>query len=162
MIYCKTKMKEMPQSCPLCQYGKKYGAVGDVECKKLAEYFTNNPMPPYKDRPDECPLIEVPSSAAPVTRLHLSCPNCGNTGWLWRQEEASFECAACGEISNPEDMSATEDNATEATLLALTGLLQENAHNLDDDTDEYAKGYHDALVDVMKALGFPCSEPLFD
>ena len=26
----------------------------------LGEYFTNNVKPPYKERPDECPLIPVP------------------------------------------------------------------------------------------------------
>lgn len=35
-------------------------------------------------------------------RLQLTCPNCGNSIWIKRDDE--FECSACGEISNTEDM----------------------------------------------------------
>lgn len=51
-----TPMKKLPASCVECYYGERYGAVGDVKCKLLEEYFTNNVKPPYKRRPDECPL----------------------------------------------------------------------------------------------------------
>lgn len=42
---------------------------------------------------------------SPVTgthKLHLSCPRCGNTGWI-RKDDA-WECSACGELSYTEDM----------------------------------------------------------
>ena len=57
-IYAKTTMKHMPGSCNECQFGRRYGLVGDVECRILREYFTGNVKPPYKERPNECPLTE--------------------------------------------------------------------------------------------------------
>ena len=51
---------DIPKSCTECFLGKRYGCVGDVECKVLGEYFTGNVKPPYKDRPDQCPLSEIP------------------------------------------------------------------------------------------------------
>lgn len=51
----------MPDSCRKCEYGKVYGCVGDVHCMTLNEYFTNNVKPPYKERPDECPLFDSDS-----------------------------------------------------------------------------------------------------
>lgn len=57
-IYVKTKMEAMPGSCTECKYGDQYGCVGDVKCRILREYFTGNVEPPYKERPDECPLVE--------------------------------------------------------------------------------------------------------
>lgn len=106
MVYIKTNLEEIPQNCVKCPYGKKYGAVGDVHCRILNDYFTNNPKPPYKDRPDECPMI------------------CVDT--------------------------------------AFKKLMDENKPNLEDSSDVYAQGYHDALVDAQKALGIECDEPLFD
>lgn len=44
----------------------------------------------------------------------------------------------------------------------LEQLLAENAENLANHTDIYAQGYHDAIVDVMKRLGFPTEELYFD
>lgn len=44
----------------------------------------------------------------------------------------------------------------------LEGLLAENKENLGDPGDVYARGYHDAIVDVMKTLGFPTDEEYFD
>lgn len=55
-----TDAGDMPRSCTECFFGKRYGCVGDVECKILGEYFTGNVTPPYKERPDKCPLTEIP------------------------------------------------------------------------------------------------------
>jgi len=52
------KMK-MPKSCAECELGRSYGAVGDVKCLVLQTYFTGNTKPPHKERPDECPLVEI-------------------------------------------------------------------------------------------------------
>lgn len=41
-------------------------------------------------------------SADGTHRLYLTCPKCGNAGWLRRDD--GWECAACGEFSYPEDM----------------------------------------------------------
>lgn len=51
---------DIPESCAECFLGKRYGFVGDVECKVLNEYFTGNVRPPHKERPDECPLVALP------------------------------------------------------------------------------------------------------
>lgn len=59
MITAKTTLKEIPHSCAECAYGRKYGLVGDVYCRILSEYFTGNTKPPHKERPDECPLMEI-------------------------------------------------------------------------------------------------------
>lgn len=50
---------DIPGSCTECFLGERYGYVGDVKCLALREYFTGNVRPPYKERPDECPLIEL-------------------------------------------------------------------------------------------------------
>lgn len=56
------KGMEMPGSCETCKLGRRYGLVGDVYCNYLHEYFTGNTEPPYKkERPDECPLCELPT-----------------------------------------------------------------------------------------------------
>lgn len=34
--------------------------------------------------------------------LRLTCPECGNSRWIERDD--GWECAACGEFSYPEDM----------------------------------------------------------
>jgi hypothetical protein len=52
-------MDKMPDSCRGCEYGEVYGCVGDVYCKVLRDYFTNNVKPPYKERPDQCPLLDL-------------------------------------------------------------------------------------------------------
>lgn len=59
MIVAKMDMEELPNSCTECKMGVRYGCVGDVKCGILNEYFTGNVKPPYKERPDECPLIEI-------------------------------------------------------------------------------------------------------
>lgn len=59
MIVIKTELKEIPFSCEECPYSKPYGLVGERFCKVLCEYFTGNIEPPYKERPDECPLSSV-------------------------------------------------------------------------------------------------------
>lgn len=53
------RAEDMPGSCSECFLGERYGCVGDVECHALREYFTGNVKPPYKERPDECPLTEL-------------------------------------------------------------------------------------------------------
>lgn len=58
-IYVKTQMETMPGSCTECKFGERYGCVGDVKCKILNEYFTGNVEPPYKERPDACPLVNL-------------------------------------------------------------------------------------------------------
>lgn len=58
-VYAKTTMEAMPGSCTECAFGRRYGCVGDVECRVLRKYFTGNVEPPYKERPDECPLVEM-------------------------------------------------------------------------------------------------------
>lgn len=58
-VYARTTMGTMPGSCTECAFGRRYGFVGDVECRILREYFTGNVEPPYKERPDKCPLLEM-------------------------------------------------------------------------------------------------------
>ena len=58
MIFAKLGMEKLPNSCNECKMGKRYGCVGEVKCRILGEYFTGNVEPPYKERPDECPLRE--------------------------------------------------------------------------------------------------------
>lgn len=48
------------------------------------------------------------------------------------------------------------------TKETLMHLLQENTHNLEDGTDRYAEGYHDALVDVMNAFHVEHNESYYD
>lgn len=90
VICAKTQMDAMPESCNECKFGRRYGCVGDVYCQVLDEYFTGNVKPPYKDRPDECPLIFAKSATAIETLLAErdaavkdlvtaeSCKTCGN------------------------------------------------------------------------------------
>ena len=46
-------------------------------------------------------------------KILLSCPNCGDTNWIERNDEeaeGAFECGACGDLVFTEDMCAqTED-----------------------------------------------------
>ena len=45
-------------------------------------------------------------------KIILSCPNCGDTNWIARDDEeaeGAFECAACGDLVFTEDMCATTD-----------------------------------------------------
>lgn len=44
-------------------------------------------------------------------KIFLTCPNCGNGSWVRREE--SFECLACGEVYDPEDMCATAEDEEE-------------------------------------------------
>lgn len=37
-----------------------------------------------------------------ILNIVLTCPNCGNSGWIRRDD--GFECLACGDFSYPEDM----------------------------------------------------------
>lgn len=61
MIIFKTDLEEIPKSCEVCPYSKPYGLVGDRFCKIANAYFTGNVKPPYKERPDECPLRLLPN-----------------------------------------------------------------------------------------------------
>lgn len=56
-VYAKTPMETLPGGCEECKMGRRYGCVGDVKCKILDTYFTGNVKPPYKERPDDCPLV---------------------------------------------------------------------------------------------------------
>lgn len=56
-IYAKTSMNTLPNSCAECRLGERYGCVGDIKCRVLNEFFTGNPLPPHKERPDACPLV---------------------------------------------------------------------------------------------------------
>lgn len=60
MIIFKTDLEEIPPCCELCPYSKPYGLVGDRFCKITKAYFTGNVKPPYKEKPDECPLKPLP------------------------------------------------------------------------------------------------------
>ena len=63
-----TAMDKLPGGCEECEMGDRYGCVGDVYCRILNDYFTGNVTPPCKERPDKCPLMEVPhkSSSLPT------------------------------------------------------------------------------------------------
>ena len=43
-----------------------------------------------------------------MVKIVLTCPVCGNSTWLEREETEDFmlECLACGEFANPEEMTA--------------------------------------------------------
>ena len=47
-------------------------------------------------------------------KLMMTCPRCGNTTWLSRED--GFECTACGEFSYPEDMSSEVSSPKYETL----------------------------------------------
>lgn len=51
-----------------------------------------------------------------VVKIILTCPNCGNSTWLEREDENfMFECLACGDLVNTEDMcSKLENNYSKA------------------------------------------------
>ena len=48
------------------------------------------------------------------------------------------------------------------TANKLKRLLAENDHNLEDGTDRYAEGYHDAIVDVMNNFHIEHNESYYD
>lgn len=50
----------------------------------------------------------------------------------------------------------------ESVKPVLDRLMEENKANLEDPSDAYAKGYHDALLDVLKELRYPTDEKYFD
>lgn len=68
-----TAMDKLPGGCEECEMGDRYGCVGDVYCRILNDYFTGNVTPPCKERPDKCPLMEVPhkSSSLPLSLIHI-------------------------------------------------------------------------------------------
>lgn len=61
MIIFKTDLEEIPPCCELCPYSRPYGLVGDRLCKVTGVYFTGNVKPPYKEKPNECPLKPLPT-----------------------------------------------------------------------------------------------------
>ncbi len=45
-------------------------------------------------------------------KIHLTCPRCGNSNWIVRDDdeaEGAFECASCGDLVFTEDMVAVTD-----------------------------------------------------
>lgn len=82
-IYAKTPMGTMPGSCTECKFGERYGYVGDVKCRVLNDYFTGNVKPPYKERPDACPLREMDDPAEPPTIKWLSWENAEEWGTIY-------------------------------------------------------------------------------
>lgn len=82
-IYAKTPMEAMPGSCNECAFGRRYGCVGDVECRILREYFTGNVKPPYKERPDICPLREIDDPVEPPAIKWLSWENAEEWGTIY-------------------------------------------------------------------------------
>lgn len=44
----------------------------------------------------------------------------------------------------------------------VRSLMDDNAENLTDSSDVYARGYHDALLDVMDKFGIYHNEKHFD
>lgn len=70
-VYVKTEMEAMPGSCAECEFGRRYGFVGDVYCRVLDDYFTGNVKPPHKERPDECPLHPDAQPNEPLTLEEL-------------------------------------------------------------------------------------------
>lgn len=55
-----------------------------------------------------------------------------------------------------------ETDALDSIRDAVERLLAENTSNLEDPSDTYARGYHDALVDVMNVFHIPHQERPFD
>lgn len=43
-----------------------------------------------------------------TVKLYLTCPNCGNSTWL-PTEGGSYECLACGDTVDIEDMPASAE-----------------------------------------------------
>ena len=86
------KGMDMPLSCTVCKFSKSYGCVGDRYCIILEEYFTGNLTPPYKERPDCCPLSEVPTPHGDLIDkdiLYIKLDNAlSGEGSLWRAEQA--------------------------------------------------------------------------
>ena len=57
-----------------------------------------------------------------TVKLLLSCPECGNTNWIHRDDkDGAFECAACNEFVMPEDMmtKTSEENNNSSTTFDL-------------------------------------------
>lgn len=72
----------MPENCVECRLGNRYGLVGDQYCHLLKGYYTNNPKPPYKERPDECPLVEILPHSKLIDLNQFECISFKDTeGW---------------------------------------------------------------------------------
>lgn len=86
-----TDMEVMPRGCQECKLGKPYGCVGDTYCKVLGDYFAGNPHNlnlPCKERPDECPLVELHSgdsvtisARTEMRSMPENCVECKLGGW---------------------------------------------------------------------------------
>ena len=111
MIVAKTNLTEIPQSCEICPYSKPYGFIGDRFCKIKGDYFTGNIKPPYKERPDECPLIKITDNLDVSVqsqhqkvgkwKLHKdgsgTCDQCNFTQCsVWDQDNYQTYCGHCG------------------------------------------------------------------
>ena len=46
-------------------------------------------------------------------KIYLCCPECGDTNFIYRPDEAAFECLACGDLSFTEDMGAVTSEGEE-------------------------------------------------
>ena len=89
-----TDMEVMPRGCQECKIGKPYGCVGDTYCKVVGDYFTGNPpylQLPCKERPDECPLVEMRSgdsvtisARTEMGSMPANCVECKLGGWSCR------------------------------------------------------------------------------
>lgn len=93
-IYAKTRMQAMPGSCNKCEFGERYGCVGDVKCRILREYFTGNIEPPYKDRPNECPLVDLMTPPNDPLTLEELREMDGQPVWWWNTS-AKPVCTIC-------------------------------------------------------------------
>lgn len=60
------------------------------------------------------------------------------------------------------DVFIIEIQTPESIKTVLDRLMEENKANLEDPSDAYAKGYHDALVDILKELRYSTDEKYFD
>jgi hypothetical protein len=88
---------DTPKSCAECKLGEKYGAVGDVRCFVLGEYFTGNIKPPHKERPDTCPLVIEKKGLRWIDTSNkhfdlMTCPKCKGEYEMFNYNY----CPSCG------------------------------------------------------------------
>lgn len=124
------RAEDMPGSCNECFFGERYGCVGDVECHALREYFTGNVKPPYKERPDECPLLELTEKRGVwETVFHFSpfqrCSVCGFEMPMTASESMAEirmyrYCPDCGARMDGGD---GRENKQETEVVAATQAL---------------------------------------
>lgn len=160
MIFAKMDMRELPYSCTECKMGERYGCVGDVKCKVLDEYFTNNVKPPYKERPDECPLREFAESvgAGCETRRRAVYEDALNTWGAEAQTKMLFEeigelmqavCKA-GQVKNWEQRTKVWHNIAEE--IADVSIMLGQMAVLFDVEDSVEKCKREKTARLMKRL----------